>query len=84
MPIIVTLDIMLAKRKVRAKDLAQRIGLSETQMSLLRTGKVKGVRFDTLAKVCALLDCKPADIIDFVPGEADFAQSREGEGGQDV
>jgi putative transcriptional regulator len=65
MPIIVTLDVMLARRKVRAKDLAAQIDLSETQMSLLRTGKVKGVRFETLAKICALLDCQPGDIISF-------------------
>ncbi|MFY8142172.1 MAG: helix-turn-helix domain-containing protein, partial [Caulobacter sp.] len=48
MPVIVTLDIMLARRKMKARDLAQRIGLSETQLSLLRTGKVRGMRFDTL------------------------------------
>jgi len=65
MPIIVTLDVMLARRKMRAKDLAAQIGLSETQMSLLRTGKVKGVRFETLAKICTLLACKPGDILDF-------------------
>jgi putative transcriptional regulator len=65
MPIIVTLDVMLARRKVRAKDLAAQIDLSETQMSLLRTGKVKGVRFETLAKICEILECQPGDIISF-------------------
>ena len=65
MPIIVTLDVMLARRKMRAKDLAQRIGLSETNLSLLRSGKVKGVRFETLEKLCDALDCKPGDLLDF-------------------
>lgn len=65
MPIIVTLDVMLARRKMRAKDLAQRIGISETNLSLLRSGKVKGVRFETLEKLCAELDCKPGDLLDF-------------------
>jgi putative transcriptional regulator len=72
MPIIVTLDVMLARRKVRAKDLAAQIDLSETQMSLLRTGKVKGVRFETLAKICALLDCQPGDIISFERDDNEF------------
>jgi putative transcriptional regulator len=67
MPIVVTLDVMLARRKMRGKDLAAKIGLSETNLSLLRSGKVKGVRFDTLEKLCAALDCKPGDLIDFDP-----------------
>lgn len=65
MPIIVTLDVMLARRKMRSKDLAQRIGISETNLSLLRSGKVKGVRFETLEKLCDALDCKPGDLLDF-------------------
>ena len=77
MPIRVTLDVMLARRKVRAKDLAARIGLSETQMSLLRTGKVKGMRFDTLSKICLILDCAPGDIIDYDRDEADLAAQDE-------
>ncbi|MDH7973985.1 helix-turn-helix transcriptional regulator [Sphingomonas sp. AR_OL41] len=67
MPIIVTLDVMLARRKMRAKELAQRIGMSETNLSLLRSGKVKGVRFDTLEKLCHELDCRPGDLLDFEP-----------------
>lgn len=70
MGIIVTLDVMLARRKRRAKDLAAEIGITEANLSLLRTGKVKGVRFDTLARLCAALDCKPGDLLDFEPGEA--------------
>lgn len=65
MRIVVTLDVMLARRKMRAKDLAERIGITEANLSLLRTGKVKGVRFETLAKLCAALECKPADLLDF-------------------
>jgi len=64
MRIVVTLDVMLARRKMKAKDLAQRIGITEANLSLLRTGKVKGVRFETLAKICEALACKPADIFD--------------------
>jgi putative transcriptional regulator len=65
MPIIVTLDIMLAKRKMKGRELCARIGISETQLSLLRSGKVRGVRFSTFAKMCAALDCKPGDLLDF-------------------
>jgi putative transcriptional regulator len=70
MAIIVTLDVMLARRKKRAKELAAEIGITEANLSLLRTGKVKGVRFDTLARLCAALNCKPGDLLDFEPGEA--------------
>ncbi|HBK91483.1 MAG TPA: Cro/Cl family transcriptional regulator [Parvularcula sp.] len=72
MPVKLTLDVVLAQRKVRARDLAARIGISETQLSLLRTGKVKGVRFETLAKLCLLLECKPGDLLDYDPDEADL------------
>ncbi len=64
MPIIVRLDVMLAKRKMRSRDLAERIGIAEQNVSLLKSGKVKGIRFDTLEKICAALDCKPGDILD--------------------
>ncbi|MFC7291428.1 helix-turn-helix domain-containing protein [Hirschia litorea] len=64
MTIIVRLDVMLALRKMKSKDLAQEIGISEQNLSLLRQGKVKGVRFETLDKICEVLDCKPGDIID--------------------
>lgn len=65
MPIRVNLDVMLARRKMRAKQLAEQIGLSETQLSMLRTEKVRGIRFDTLAKICLVLDCRPGDILDY-------------------
>ena len=63
---------MLARRKVRAKDLAARVGISETQMSLLRTGKVKGMRFETLAKLCLLLECQPGDLMEYDADEGDL------------
>ena len=76
MPIRVNLDVMLARRKMRAKQLAETIGISETQLSLLRTEKVRGIRFDTLSKICFILDCKPADILDYDIDETDM-QSKE-------
>ncbi len=69
MPIIVNLDVMLAKRKIRGKELATGIGITEQNLSLLRTGKVKGVRFSTLEKICQILECQPGDILEFVPDE---------------
>lgn len=71
MRIVVTLDVMLARRKMRAKDLAERVGITEANLSLLRTGKVKGVRFETLAKICEALECKPADLLDVEEGESE-------------
>ncbi|WBQ09954.1 helix-turn-helix transcriptional regulator [Hyphomonadaceae bacterium ML37] len=68
--IVVTLDIMLARRKMKAKDLAAQIGITEANLSLLRSGKVKGVRFDTLARLCAALECRPGDLLD-VQGRQD-------------
>lgn len=72
MPVVMTLDVMLARRKMKGKDLAEKIGISETQLSLLRSGKVKGMRFATLGKLCAVLECKPADILDYEYSEADL------------
>lgn len=68
MPIVVQLDIMLARRKVKSKDLAEHVGITEANMSLLKQGKVKGVRFDTLEKICAYLECQPADLLVYEPG----------------
>ena len=65
MAIVVTLDVMLARRKVRSKDLAAAIGISEANLSLLKSGKVKGIRFQTLARICAELDCQPGDLLAF-------------------
>ena len=71
MPIIVNLDVMLAKRKMRSKELAERIGITEQNVSLLKSGKVKGIRFDTLEKICEVLQCQPGDILVF---EAESAE----------
>ncbi|MBO6918510.1 MAG: helix-turn-helix transcriptional regulator [Rhizobiaceae bacterium] len=65
MAIIVTLDIMLAKRKMRSKELSELVGITEQNISLLKSGKVKGIRFDTLEKICDALDCQPADILTY-------------------
>jgi len=64
-PIIVNLDVMLARRKMRSKELAERIGITEQNVSLLKSGKVKGVRFDTLARICAVLECQPGDVLEY-------------------
>ncbi len=70
MPIIVYLDVMLAKRKMRGKELAKEIGITEQNLSLLRTGKVKGVRFATLERICQVLECQPGDILEYTSDEA--------------
>lgn len=67
MPIVVTLDVMLARRKMRSKELAERVGITVQNVSLLKSGKVKGVRFETLEKICEVLDCQPGDILTFAP-----------------
>ena len=69
MPIIVNLDVMLARRKMRSRELAERIGITEQNVSLLKSGKVRGVRFDTLARICETLGCQPGDILEYVPGK---------------
>ena len=74
MRIVVTLDVMLARRKMRAKDLAERIGITEANLSLLRTGKVKGVRFETLERICDVLNCQPGDLLEFRRSEAEAAE----------
>lgn len=67
MPILVNLDVMLAKRKMRSKELAETIGITEANLSLLKSGKVKGVRFSTLEKICEVLACQPGDLLEFKP-----------------
>jgi putative transcriptional regulator len=70
MPIVVNLDVMLAKRKMRSKELAERIGITEVNVSLLKSGRVKGVRFETLAKICAVLECQPGDLLEYRADDA--------------
>jgi putative transcriptional regulator len=71
MPVVVTLDAILSARRMKAKALARTIGISETQLSLFRSGKVRGVRFSTIAALCAVLDCRPGDLLDYVHDPAD-------------
>jgi len=71
MPIIVTLDVMLARRKMRSRELAERIGITEANLSLLKSGKVRGVRFDTLQQICEVLQCQPGDLLSYEPGAGD-------------
>ena len=67
MAIQVNLDVMLARRKMKLTELSDRIGISVTNLSLLKTGKVKGMRFSTLTAICRELDCQPGDILEYVP-----------------
>jgi putative transcriptional regulator len=69
MPIVVRLDVMLAKRKVRSNELAQAIGITQANLSLLKSEKVKGIRFSTLEAICKYLDCQPGDILEYQPDE---------------
>ena len=71
MAIIVNLDVMLARRKMRLKTLAAEIGLTEQALSTIKTGKVKGMRFDTLSKICEALDCQPGDILEYASESED-------------
>lgn len=80
MPIIVNLDVMLARRKIRSRELAARIELTEANVSLLKSGKVRGIRFDTLERICAVLDCQPGDILEYVPDGADDARESRATG----
>lgn len=79
MPVVVTLDSVLSARRMKAKDLARTIGISETQLSLFRSGKVRGVRFSTVAALCAALDCKPGDLLDYVHDPADVHRGAGGD-----
>jgi len=67
MAIVVTLDLMLAARKAKSKDLAEFVGITETNVSLLKQGRVKGVRFETLEKICLFLQCQPGDVLRYEP-----------------
>ncbi|MGE4070656.1 MAG: helix-turn-helix domain-containing protein [Lysobacterales bacterium] len=70
MAIIVNLDVMLALRKMRSKDLASTIGITEANLSLLKQGHVKGVRFDTLEAICRALECQPGDLLEYRPDDS--------------
>ena len=78
MPIIIRLGVMMAKRKVRSNALARAIGITQANLSLLKSDKVKGVRFSTLEAICDYLDCQPGDILDYQPDETAEALQQAG------
>ena len=69
MPIIVNLDVMMAKRKVSLNELSERVELTLSNLSILKTGKAKAIRFSTLESICKALNCQPGDILEFIPEE---------------
>jgi len=71
MRIELNLDVMLARRKMRSRELAALIGLSEQNLSQIRTGKIRGIRFSTLVRICDVLDCQPGDLLTFVRDDDD-------------
>ena len=73
MPIVTTIDVMMARRKISLKELSERIGMSNTNLSLLKTGKVHGVRYRTLEALCRELDCQPGDLFEYLPDEEEGA-----------
>lgn len=78
MGIVINLDVMLAKRKVKSKELASYIGITEQNLSLLKSGKVRGIRFSTLEKICERLACQPGDILEWRAGEGDGGADDDG------
>ena len=71
MPIVVNLDVMMAKRKISSSQLAGQIDLTPANLSILKNNKAKAVRFSTLARICKALDCQPSDILEYIPEEED-------------
>lgn len=67
MPIVINIDVVMAKRKMRSKQLAELLGITEANLSILKTGKAKAVRLTTLEKICQHLDCQPGDILEYQP-----------------
>ena len=67
MPIVVNVDVMLARRKMQSKDLAEKLDITPANLSILKTGKAKGIRFDTLDAICKILDCQPGDVLEYIP-----------------
>ena len=76
MAIVVRLDLMLARRKVRSNELAHAIGITPSNLSLLKSGKVKGIKFETLDAICAYLECQPGDILEHVPNSTEESARR--------
>ncbi len=77
MPIVVNLDVMMARRKMSLNELSDRVGLTLSNLSILKTGKAKAIRFSTLEAICQALDCQPADILEFVPGQTPLNARRQ-------
>ncbi|MDR3475363.1 MAG: helix-turn-helix transcriptional regulator [Devosia sp.] len=75
MAIEVNLGVMLARRRIRSKELAELIGITEQNVSLLKSGKVRGIRFETLSRICAALDCQPGELLSYVPDRPDDQMS---------
>lgn len=71
MPIMVNLDVMMAKRKISSSQLAEQIDLTPANLSILKNNKAKAMRFSTLARICKALDCQPSDILEYIPEEED-------------
>ena len=71
MSIVINIDVMLAKRKMSLTELSKKVGLTIVNLSILKTGKAKGVRFDTLEAICKALDCQPGDLLEYRPGDED-------------
>lgn len=69
MPIVVNVDVMLAKRKMQSKELAEILGITPANLSILKTGKAKGIRFDTLEAICKALNCQPGDVLEYIAEE---------------
>jgi putative transcriptional regulator len=67
MPIIINLDVMLAKRKMQSQELAEKIGITQANLSILKTGKAKAIKLSTLEAICKVLDCQPADLLEYIP-----------------
>lgn len=71
MPIVVNLDVMMAKRKISSSQLAEQIDLTPANLSILKNNKAKAMRYSTLARICKALDCQPSDILEYIPEEED-------------
>ena len=78
MPIIINLDVILAKRKMKSIELAKLVGITEQNLSVLKTGKAKAIRFSTLEAICKSLDCQPGDILEYIPDGTPETQERIG------
>lgn len=77
MTILIRLDVMLARRKMKSKDLAAAIGITETNLSRLKSGKIKGIKLETLDRICDVLECSPGDLIDHIPTERSSEENEQ-------